>query len=165
MPTLTVLMGVPGSGKTTWARTNAPGQVLCSTDRLRTDRGLTEAGVVAYLNALRSKAERSLAAGRDVIVDACNVRRNERSRWWGVARAQKARARLVVVYAPVQTALQVQRDRTHGVADVDMRVYEWHMRRALAITWSAVTSLKPTNHFGRATNASHGRSSMMRIAP
>lgn len=147
MTTLTVLMGAPGSGKTTWATANAPGQVLCSTDRLRTDRGLTEAGVVAYISALQSKAERSLAAGQSVVVDACNVRRTERSRWLGVARKHRAVARLVVLHAPMQTLLDVQRDRTHGVADLDVRTYAWQMQRALSGLpregWDEIVHVEP----------------------
>lgn len=147
MPTLTLLMGLPGVGKTTWATANAPGQVLCSTDRLRTDRGLTEAGVVAYLNALRSKAERSLAAGQSVVVDACNVRRSERSRWLGVARKHRAVARLVVLHAPLQMLLDVQRDRTHGVGEVEMLDYHQQMRRSLQglswETWDEIVHVEP----------------------
>lgn len=136
MTTLTVLMGAPGSGKTTWAALNAASQVLCSTDRLRTDRGLTDAGVVAYLAALQLKAERGLAAGLDVTVDACNVRRSERSRWLGVARKHRAVARLVVLHAPLPVLLAVQRDRTHGVGEAEMYDYHQQMRRSLqGLSW------------------------------
>lgn len=147
MTTLTVLMGAPGSGKTTWATANAAGQTLCSTDRMRTDRGLTDAGIVAYLNVLRSKAERSLAAGQSVVVDACNVRRNERSYWLGVARKHRAVARLVVVHAPLQTLLDVQRDRTHGVPQDVMRGY--HRAAHIALTavqhegWDEIVHVEP----------------------
>jgi hypothetical protein len=34
-----------------------------------------------------------------------------------------------------------------------------------AMAWSAVTSLKPTIHFGRCANVFQGNASTMRIAP
>lgn len=130
--TLTVLMGPPGSGKTTWATANAAGQVVCSTDRLRTERErFDDPALVAYLRSLNTRAGRALDAGQSVIIDGCNVRRNERSRWLGMARVHRAQARLVVVHAPLQTALQVQHDRVHGVADEVMRAYQHRMHRAL----------------------------------
>jgi predicted kinase len=147
MPTLTVLMGPPGSGKTTWAAANAADQVLCSTDRMRTDRGLTDAGVVAYLAALSLKAERALSIGCDVVVDACNTRRSERSRWLGVAHKHRARARLIVVHAPLQTLLDVQRDRTHAVAQPTMRGYLAQMRESLPRLrwegWDEIVHVEP----------------------
>lgn len=149
MTTLTVLMGAPGSGKTTWATANAAGQVLCSTDRLRTDRGLTEAGIVAYIAALQTKAERALAVGQSVVVDACNVRRAERSRWLGVARKHRAVAKLVVVHAPLQTLLDVQRDRTHGVPALDVRTYAWQLQRSLPSLpregWDEIVHVEPAD--------------------
>lgn len=145
--TLIVLMGVPGSGKTTWAKVNANGAVVCSTDRLRLDRGLTDAGVVAYLNALRTKASRSLAAGLDVVVDGCNTRRDERARWLGTARVHRVAARLVVIHTSTETASAVQRDRTHAVGVEAMRTYQQRMHRALPWLhregWDEVVHVEP----------------------
>ncbi len=116
MPTLTVLMGAPGSGKTTWARSHASGALVASTDPLRTEAHLREPGAVAaFQRRLEGKAERSLCRGVDVLVDACNVHAHERSRWRGLARRTYARARLVVCHAPVETLLAVQEGRDRGV--------------------------------------------------
>lgn len=132
MPTLTVLMGPPGSGKTTWITANCAGQVVCGTDRLRTESDrFDDAAVGAYMRALGTRAGRALGNGESVVIDGCNVRRNERSRWLGMARIHRARARLVVVHTPLQTTLQVQRDRTHGVADEVMRTYQHRMATSL----------------------------------
>src|SRR5690242_20111617 len=97
-PTLTVLCGPPGAGKTTWTEANqTPGLVVCSTERLRVDRKLRarEGGLVAYLARLRVKAERALRDGSDVLVDGCNTRAGDRSSWLRIARECNANTHLV----------------------------------------------------------------------
>lgn len=131
--TLTVLMGCPGSGKTTWARTSSGGALVCSTDLLRTEARLRAPGAVAaFLRRLESKAERALDAGRDVIVDACNVHDHERARWLRLARQCGAETKLVVCHAPTRALLDVQRARgSEGVPEAKVVAYAQAFERAL----------------------------------
>jgi len=131
MPILTVLMGVPGSGKTTWVAANTRNQVVCGTDRLRTE-SFTGASVVAYIESLRTRARRALTAGQDVVVDGCNTRRNERTRWRELARDHGAAPQLVVVHASLTTVLAVQRDRAQPVPADRVRTYHRDFTRSLS---------------------------------
>lgn len=144
MPMLTVLMGPPGAGKTTWTEAHAAGQVVCGTDRLRTDPRLRgAAATVAYLDRLRAKAEQGLHAGQDVLVDACNVHARERTRWLALARRCHASTHLVILHAPMPTLLAVQRARTHAVPEAKMASYQQAFERALTCVsregWARIT--------------------------
>lgn len=121
MVNLTVLMGPPGAGKTTWVEANPqPGRVLCSTERIRVDRAMRgkDGAIVAYLTALRAKARRALQGGYDVLVDGCNTRVGDRTGWLRVARECGATPELVVFHAPLSVLLDVQRNR--GIAGASM---------------------------------------------
>lgn len=131
--TLTVLMGCPGSGKTTWARERTGGALVCSTDLLRTEARLRAQGAtVTFLRRLEAKAERALDRGQDVTVDACNVHAHERARWLRLARQSGAETRLVVCHAPTRALLDVQRARgSEGVPEAKMVAYAQAFARAL----------------------------------
>lgn len=128
-------MGPPGAGKTTWTDANLGVQVLCSTERIRRDRSMHErsGAIVVYLAKLRAKAEESLAAGRDALVDGCNTRRGDRSTWLTLARKHDARTRLVVLDTPLDALLAAQRARAHPVAEDKVRGYHEEFRRALGV--------------------------------
>lgn len=153
--TLTVLMGPPGAGKTTWLQANQYGQVVCSTERLRTDPRLlrSQRGVVAFLAQLRDKAEDALAAGQDVVIDGCNTRRADRSLWLGIARRHGAQTHLVVLDTPAATTSAVQRARTRGVPEAKMQGYQADFARALRVIgregWGAITHIRRDGDCGR----------------
>lgn len=133
MPTLTVLMGPPGAGKTTWIEANlAPGQVLCSTEPIRRNRAMHRrpGAIVSYLAGLRGKAERALSEGSDAVVDGCNTRRGDRTTWLGLARRYGASTRLVVFATSLDAMLAAQLEREHPVAEVKVRRYYEEFRRA-----------------------------------
>ncbi|MGL5858306.1 MAG: AAA family ATPase [Angustibacter sp.] len=83
-PTLTITVGIPGSGKSTWAReqaTSNPDVVVTSRDDIRTDlygpRYHDTPPVPAMevqVNAVQhARVVQALQAGRDVIVDNTNL--------------------------------------------------------------------------------------------
>lgn len=157
-----MMMGPPGAGKSTWVASHArPGQVVCSADRLRTSARLASSrpAVVGYLTKLWAKVERELAGGRDVLVDACHTRTADRTRWLALARTYGARTHLVIVDAPLDTMLAVQRTRTHPVPEAKVRTYYTQYRRALTLVpregWGQVTRVqRGTTHTAQASHSS-----------
>ena len=132
-PILTVLMGPPGAGKTTWTEANlAPDEVLCSTEPIRRNRAMhvRQGAIVAYLAGLRAKAEKALSEGADAVVDGCNTRKGDRSTWLALARRYGASTRLVVFATSLDAMLAAQRTREHPVAEDKVRGYYEEFRRA-----------------------------------
>jgi predicted kinase len=94
MSTLTITRGLPGSGKTTYAKrwlTEGPGRNRVNRDDLR--RMLAPWGTYAYdqatenivTSAQESTVRKLLEAGRDVIVDDMNLRQQYARRWLTIA--------------------------------------------------------------------------------
>ena len=83
-PTLTLLVGVPGSGKTTWANKNhKDNEVVLSSDLIRkelfNDETNQENNKLMF-TTLYNRARKLLKSGKSVIIDATNVTVNDRAR-------------------------------------------------------------------------------------
>ena len=100
-PVLTLTMGIPGAGKTTWARAQAGVRHL-ATDPLRTNRSIYR---VAYIAQLRRAAYAYLRAGDSVVIEACSVKAQDRAAWLRLAARAGASTRLAVVSVDLPTAL------------------------------------------------------------
>lgn len=140
-PTLTVYMGVPGSGKSTHAKDNARGVVL-SADAIRNQGADAE----QHMSALRQRTLSLLRAGKDVTVDACNVHAEPRRALLAIAAAVKARTRLVIIEATPSQAAQAQRGRAHPVPRHALRQYlmAWRGARASVAleSWDEVVVIR-----------------------
>jgi predicted kinase len=101
IPTVVVLSGLPGAGKTTFVRA-LRARITC--DHVESDairRGLAakptysaeESGRVFAI--ARERAAEGMRAGRTVVIDATNLRRRDRKQF--VTLAERAGARLVAV--------------------------------------------------------------------
>ncbi len=100
MPCLIVLVGPPGSGKTTWARRNGHGAVHVSQDDLIdaiTPAGFDHVYRPVYREAEDAIARAALRAGHTVIVDRTNRTRAHRERWLRIAREAHCAAVAVVM--------------------------------------------------------------------
>jgi predicted kinase len=75
---LTILVGVPGSGKSTWAR--AQDTPVVSSDAIRGKRGYSAADNARVFREFHERIDRHLAAGEDVIADATNLTRQAREK-------------------------------------------------------------------------------------
>jgi protein phosphatase len=103
IPCLIVLVGPPGSGKTTWAERNGRGAVHVSQDGLIdaiTPSGFDHAYRPVYGAAEDAAARAGLRAGHTVIVDRTNRTRLHRGRWLRIAREASCFAVAVVMTAP-----------------------------------------------------------------
>jgi predicted kinase len=112
-PTLTVLCGLPGSGKSHWATEHAGSAVVLTGDSIRTgaDPGRT-------FDGMRAECSRLLALGRDVLIDACSLTRRSRLEWLGIASTTRAQANLVLIDTHEDECASRNRTR-HDRARVD----------------------------------------------
>jgi predicted kinase len=100
---LVVLVGPPGSGKTTWARRNSRDAVLVSQDGLIeaiTPDGFDHVYRSVYREAEDAVARAALRAGHSVIVDRTNRTRAHRERWVRMARDASRPSVAVVMATP-----------------------------------------------------------------
>lgn len=108
MVTLTVTLGLPASGKTTWAQTQ-PGY-QATTDPARHGRLHHD----QLVHSLQAEARRQLAAGNDVITDGCNLSARLRRSWLQVGRDHDARCVLAIVECDPDEAVRRNLERPHG---------------------------------------------------
>jgi len=118
---LTVLMGAPGAGKSTWA---AGRPHVITTDELRGIQH-SPARVNAVFERAWARVDALLAAGQDVTLDTTAAHRRIRAVALRVARARGARLSLVVLDTDLDTCIARQQGRRQPVAPRDvLRVHQ-----------------------------------------
>ncbi len=136
-PCLIVLVGPPGSGKSTWARRNGRGAVHVSQDDLIdaiTPAGFDPLYCPVYHQAEDAVTRAALRAGHVVIVDRTNRTRAHRRRWLILAHEASCPAIAVVMSAGEQLCRE-RNARREGAR----RVSEERMARMFA-------ALEPVAH-------------------
>jgi protein phosphatase len=132
-PSLVVLVGAAGAGKSTLAaRHFAPSEILSSDayrEAISGDAGDQRATRLAF-SILHRELARRLAAGRLVVVDATNV--ESAARLALVSRARAARRPAVAIVLALPAAIVAARNAGRSARIVDQAVIDRHLSRLSA---------------------------------
>ena len=138
---LVVLVGPPGSGKSTWARRNGRGAIHVSQDGLIdaiSPDGFEHVYRPIYAAAEDALAREALHGGHTVIVDRTNRTREHRLRWLHIAREAGCPAVAVVMTASAAICRARNRERA-----LERRLSEERISRMLA----ALEPVQPAEGF------------------
>ena len=125
-PTLILLVGVPGSGKTTYAQKyiqEHPGAIHLSSDSIRKELYGDEAiqgDNNEVFSLMQTRAIDALNSGQSVVYDATNITRKDRS--YIIALCPKfAKIECYIIWAPIETCIErdATRERTVGKDVID----------------------------------------------
>jgi predicted kinase len=121
---ITVLMGAPAAGKTTWIQLNANGtEYIYDTHPVRYNKDLD---VGAFMQQARLKAIKAAESGQDLICDGTHTITNHRLIWLNLAKRLNTPSRLVIFDTTLDKLLQGQRTRQFPAPD---RVVIDHYKR------------------------------------
>lgn len=126
-PKFIMLVGLPGSGKTSWAKNRVNDHTVhISSDEIREEL-YGDAGCQkdpdAVFALMRLRTTEALARGMDVIYDATNITRKNRKSILDVIPAHVTKE-CIIVWAPINMCIQRDklRDRTVGEAVIDKMI-------------------------------------------
>jgi aminoglycoside phosphotransferase family enzyme/predicted kinase len=141
-PTLVLMVGLSGSGKTRLAgriaermgaltvRSDIERKRLAGLQPLQSSSSAPDAGLYSLdFNArtyarLRACVASCLEGGESVVVDAANLRRDERGQFLAIARQHSARAVIVHCTAPLDVLRERVRDRAAAASDASEATVE-----------------------------------------
>lgn len=105
---VTLVCGLPGSGKSTWVKKNAEDRPVICLDELRNQMGVDweDADQSPVVNAAHEQAKQYLRAGQPFIWDATNITRDMRSALVALFFNYGFRTNLVYVEAPWQVMFE-----------------------------------------------------------
>ena len=123
-PTLILLVGVPGSGKTTYAKDYIERNTIhLSSDTIRAELYGDESiqgDPTEVFSLMQKRAVEALNEGYDVIYDATNITRKDRASIISVC-PKFAKIEAHIIWAPIETCIErdAARDRTVGKEVID----------------------------------------------
>jgi predicted kinase len=127
---VTIMSGLPGSGKDRWIERHAADLPQISLDKIRGETGAGQTGVqgAAVVQAAREKARAFLRPGKDFVWNATNVSREIRAQIIGLMAAYEARIRVVSVESAFD-ALFARNQRKGAVprAAVERMLSRWEV--------------------------------------
>ena len=126
-PNLIILTGIPGSGKTTYAKNYIPYYpkhvVHCSSDSIRRElygNASIQGDPAEVFSLMQSRTIEALNDGYDVLYDATNITRKDRASIINVC-PKFAKIECHIIWAPIETCIErdAKRERTVGKAVID----------------------------------------------
>lgn len=165
-PTLIILVGPPGAGKTTYAMKyieEHPGTVHLSSDGIRKELHGSETiqdnpGLV--FDIMQKRAIASLGFGSDVIYDATNMTRKDRS---GIIAAcpKFAKIECHIVWAPIEICIErdAARERTVGKVIIDRMLKRFQAPYydegidEIKVIWNTPDDFNPETYVNNLINA------------
>jgi predicted kinase len=138
--TVTLLSGLPGSGKDTWLARNRSKLPVVSLDDLRAD---LEVGATdkqgEVIQAAREACRAHLRAGRDFALNGTNTVRQTRKRWIDLFADYGARVEVVYVEPPLPVIFQQNERRANPVPN---QVIRHLVERLEPPTWAEAHSVR-----------------------
>ena len=126
--TVTVLSGLPGSGKDTWIAQHRPDHPMISLDLIRNEMGIPATGNQGQvIQAAHERAREHLRAGTDFVWNATNVTRQNRSKVLRLLRDYGARIEIVYVEVGPDQLRRQNADRPDAVPEAVIQ----HLSRKL----------------------------------
>ena len=109
---VTMMSGLPGTGKDTWIGKNLPGTTIVSLDEIRRDNGIdptdNQGTVVQHA---KEACRELLRAGEDFCFNATNLQKSTRGRWLDLFADYDAEIEIVYLEPPMETILQQNHKR------------------------------------------------------
>jgi predicted kinase len=113
---VTVMSGLPGSGKSRWVAAHAQGQPVIELDAIRRELGIgPDEPQGKVIDVARGRAREHLRAQQPFVWDATNLGRTLRKSVVGLCLDYRARVRLVYVEAPASALFRRNRERPYPV--------------------------------------------------
>lgn len=120
--TVTIMAGLPGSGKDTWLAENRPELHIVSLDDLRRDYEIDPSDNQGkVIQAGRERCREHLRAGRDFAFNATNILKLTRTRWVDLCADYGARIEIVYVEPPLATIVRQNAGRKAPVPTAVIR--------------------------------------------
>lgn len=119
---VTVMAGLPGSGKDTWLSRNRHGRPVVSLDDIRVELDIEptdEQGQAAQL--ARERCREFLRAGTSFAFNATNTMKQTRGRWLSLFADYNARIEIIYLEPPFESILQQNKDRGRTVPESVIR--------------------------------------------
>lgn len=130
MPTLYVLMGLPGAGKSTWAAAQK-NMIHVSSDGIRKELFGSELIHIfnkSVMGIFRIRVRKALHQGHDVVADTCHMTRQQRQRTLAAA-PQGTQKVLVHIDVSVKQAIKGDLNRKRHVTPIVILVYKRRFER------------------------------------
>ena len=140
---ITVLMGAPGAGKSTWVKNNHGSEYIYTTEGVRIDR---EIDVDEYMYNQRRRAIKAVEGGLCLIADGTHTISTHRAVWLNLAKRLQLTTRIIAFVTPLSDLLAVQDMRLHPAPNAIVRKHHHRMHGALQLikkeSWDNIEIIK-----------------------